>query len=259
MVLEGKTIVIAGAGPGLGAEIAKCALRDGANVVLGARNEERLAKLAEQLDPGSERVAYRPTDITDDSNCQGLCREGVARFGGVDGLVQVAALDAIFGSILEAPDEQWQDSFRVNVLGPVKLVRAVAPVLEERGGGSIVLIGSQAFAVPQTPQAAYGAAKGGLNSAMYFMAKELGPHRIRVNTVVPTWMWGPPAQAYAKGEAERRGISEDAVIQEITANFCIPEIPKDDDVAEAVVFLASDRARLITGQHLMVNSGQLMT
>ncbi len=94
---------------------------------------------------------------------------------------------------------------------------------------------------------------------MYFMAKELGPDRIRVNTVVPTWMWGPAAESFIKAEAERRGISETLMIQEITANFCIPEIPKDDDVAEAVVFLASDRARLITGQYLMINSGQLMT
>ena len=91
------------------------------------------------------------------------------------------------------------------------------------------------------------------------MAKELGPHHIRVNTVVPTWMWGPPVEGYVKGEAERRGVSTDEVIAEITSGFCIPEIPADEDVAEAVVFLASDRARMITGQYLMVNSGELMT
>ena len=84
-------------------------------------------------------------------------------------------------------------------------------------------------------------------------------HRIRVNTVVPTWMWGPPVEGYVKAEAEQRGISVDAVVQEITDRFCIPEIPADEDVAEAVVFLASDRARMITGQYLMVNSGELMT
>ena len=130
--------------------------------------------------------------------------------------------------------------------------------MKAQGGGSIVLIGSQSSFLPQVSQLSYASSKGALMTAMTFLAKELGPDRIRVNTVVPTWMWGPAVEGYVNGEAERRGVAVDEVIQEITANMCIPEIPKDDDVAEAVVFLASDRARVITGQHLMVNSGELM-
>ena len=70
---------------------------------------------------------------------------------------------------------------------------------------------------------------------------------------------GPPVEGYVEGEAQRRGVSKEDVIAEITSQFCIPEIPADEDVAEAVVFLASDRARMITGQYLLVNSGELMT
>ena len=72
-------------------------------------------------------------------------------------------------------------------------------------------------------------------------------------------MWGPPVEGFVASEAKRRGVSQETVIGEITSGMCIPEIPKDDDVAEAVVFLCSDRARMITGQYLMVNSGELMT
>ena len=111
---------------------------------------------------------------------------------------------------------------------------------------------------PQTPQVAYGASKGGLQSAMYYMAKELGPDRIRVNMVVPTWMWGPPVQAYVKMMAKQQGRTEDEIVGDITANMPLGEIPADGDVAEAILFFASDRARMITGQRLLVNAGELM-
>ncbi len=80
---------------------------------------------------------------------------------------------------------------------------------------------------------------------------------IRVNAVIPTWMWGPPVQMYVDWQAGERGIPSEEVIGEITANMSIPEIPADEDVAEAVVWLCSDRARMITGQSLMVNAGEL--
>jgi NAD(P)-dependent dehydrogenase (short-subunit alcohol dehydrogenase family) len=143
-------------------------------------------------------------------------------------------------------------------MGPVHLVRAIAPKLRASGGGSVVLIGSQSSSFPQVMQIAYAAAKGALISAMYYMAKELGPDKIRVNTVVPTWMWGPPVQGYVKMTAEQQGVSEADVVAGITANMPLGEIPADEDVAESVVFLLSDRARMITGQSLYVNAGELM-
>ena len=134
----------------------------------------------------------------------------------------------------------------------------MAPVMKSGGGGAIVLTGSQAMLLPQTPQMAYGASKGGLLSAMYYMAKELGPDRIRVNMVVPTWMWGPPVEAYVKMTAKQQGRTEDEIVSGITASMPLGEIPSDGDVAEAILFFASDRSRMITGQRLLVNAGELM-
>ncbi len=258
MILKGKTVVVCGVGPGLGREVAEKALRDGARVVLAARTAAKLETLAKELDPSGESVACVPTDLTDQGQCDALAVAAVERFGGIDALVQVAALDAVFGSLADAPLEDFERTFDTNVLGPVRLARAVAPVMKMGGGGSIVLVGSQAMLHPQTPQVAYGTSKGGLLSAMYYMAKELGPDKIRVNMVVPTWMWGPPVEAYIKMSAKQRGCSEDDVIGEITASMPLGEIPADDDVAEAIIFFASDRARMITGQRLLVNAGELM-
>ena len=258
MILAGKTVVVCGVGPGLGREIVAACLRDGANVVLAARTAAKIEAAAKELDPSGESVACVPTDVTDEAQCEELVRAAVERFGALDAVVQVAALDALFGSLEESALEDWRRAFDTNVLGPAQLARAAAPLMREHGGGSIVLIGSQAMLQPQTPQIAYGASKGALLSAMYYMAKELGPDRIRVNMVIPTWMWGPPVEAYVKMTAKAQGRTEEEVIADITANMPLGEIPADEDVAEAVVFLASDRARMITGQSLLVNAGELM-
>ena len=258
MILQGKTVVVSGVGPGLGREVVSISLRDGANVVMAARGADRLASLARELDPSGERTAAIATDITDADQCAALMSGAVDRFGAVHGLVQVAALDALFGGVTNTPDEDWMASFNVNVLGPVHLVRALAPELERQGGGSVVFIGSQSMYVAQVMQIAYASAKAALMSAMYYMAKELGPKRIRVNTVVPTWMWGPPVQGYVNMVAQQQGIPVADVIGGITSKMALGEIPADEDVAECVAFLLSDRARMITGQSLLVNAGEFM-
>ncbi|MFP8873737.1 MAG: SDR family oxidoreductase [Myxococcota bacterium] len=259
MIVEGKTVVVTGVGPGLGREVATCALRDGANVVIGARTAEKLEKISGELDPSGERIAHCRTDITDAASCQALMQTAVDRFGGVDAIVQVAALDTLFGSLQSTSLEDWQASMNTNVIGTLQLVKAAVEPLKKRGGGSIVLIGSQSmWDPPPMPQIAYASAKGALVSAMLHITRELGPERIRINMVIPTWMWGPPVQGYVKWQSQERGVEEDEIVGEITAKMPLGEIPADEDVAEAVIFFCSDRARMITGQTLLVNAGELL-
>ena len=258
MILQGKTIVVSGVGPGLGKEVVTLALRDGANVVLAARGVDRLNAVAKELDASGTRTLAVPTDITDADQCAALIKGAADRFGGVHGLVQVAALDTLFGGVTDTSDNDWLASFNVNVLGPVHLVRSITPELERQGGGAVVFIGSQSSFMAQVMQIAYAAAKGALNSAMFYMAKELGPKRIRVNTVVPTWMWGPPVEGYVNMVSQQQNVPVEQVIGGITANMPLGEIPADEDVAECVAFLLSDRARMITGQSILVNAGEFM-
>jgi NAD(P)-dependent dehydrogenase (short-subunit alcohol dehydrogenase family) len=259
VIVEGKTIVVTGVGPGLGREVAGCALRDGANVVIGARTAEKLEKISGELDPSGERIAHVPTDITDAESCQALMQTAADRFGGIDAIVQVAALDTLFGSLQSTSVEDWQASMNTNVIGTLQLVKAAVEPLKKRGGGSIVLIGSQSmWDPPPMPQIAYASAKGALVSAMLHITQELGPEGIRINMVIPTWMWGPPVQGYVKWQSQERGIGEDEIVGEITAKMPLGEIPADEDVAEACIFFCSDRARMITGQTLLVNAGELL-
>lgn len=257
MILRDKTVAVVGAGVGLGGEVARLAVRDGARVVLAARNAERLGKLARELDATGERVASCPMDVTDPDQLARLTALARERFGGLDALVQVAALDTLFGGVHDTSEEDWARAFRTNVVAPAQMVRVAAEGMKERGG-AIVLIGSQSMYWPQVMQMAYAASKAALESAMRYMAKELGPLGIRVNMVVPTWMWGPPVESYVRALAAKRKVSEEEIIAGITAGMPLKRIPGDEDVAEAVVFFCSDRARMITGQALMVNSGELM-
>jgi NAD(P)-dependent dehydrogenase (short-subunit alcohol dehydrogenase family) len=259
MILEGKTVVVTGVGPGLGGEMAKIVLRDGGNVVLAARTASKLETFAAELDPSGKRVAQLATDIGNAEQCQALARLALDRFGAVDGVVQVAAYDGFMAGLAGTGDDDWTAVLGTNVIGTMHVVSAMAEAMGDRGG-SIVLIGSQSSVLPPVvEQIAYAASKGALHSAMFHLASELGPRKIRVNTVVPTWMWGPPVQMYVQWQMAERNLTEDEAIAEITRNMPLGEIPADEDVAESAAFLCSDRARMITGQTLYVNSGEFMT
>ncbi|MEV3968117.1 SDR family oxidoreductase [Streptomyces sp. NPDC050698] len=258
-LLAGKTVVVSGVGAGLGRQVAAAVVRDGGRAVLGARTRTSLAKAAAEFDPGGARTAFRATDICDEAQCEALAEVARERFGGIDAVVHVAALDSCFGGLEDADFASWRTVLEVNLLGTLRMTRACLPSLKVRGG-SVVFVGTQsAVAAPsQVRQAAYAASKGALTSAMYSLARELGSYRIRVNTVLPGWMWGPPVRAYVRYAAQSEGVPEATVLERLTGRMALPELASDADVADAAVFLASDRARSITGQSLLVNAGELM-
>jgi len=256
-LLEGRTMVVSGVGPGLGREIAAIAVREGANVVMGARREANLRSAAEEIDATGEQVAWRRTDITSAEDCDALVATAVERFGRVDAVVNCAALDTVFGGLEDADFDQWRAALETNLIGSLQVCKSAIPALKERGG-AVVFVGSQAMYLPQLAQPAYAASKAGLLSATYYLAKELGPHKIRVNTIVPSWMWGPPVEGYVKYMSDTQGVPATEVIGGITKDMPLGEIPADDDIAEVVVFFASERARMVTGQSLLVNAGELM-
>lgn len=256
--MDGKTVLVVGVGPGLGTEIARVAHRDGASVFLAARREDNLRAVAEQLDPAGGRVGFCATDITDAEQLAALMTAVEDRYGGLDGLAICASADSGMGGIEATTDEQWRQTFEVNVFATAATVKAAVPLLK-RQGGSIVFVGSQQWIYParDVPQLVYGASKGAGVSMMYGLVPELGAYKIRVNTVVPSWMWGPNVGLYVSWQAGVQGRSEEEIRAELDAKFALGEMATDRDVAEAVGFFLSDRARSITGQTLLVNAGEL--
>jgi NAD(P)-dependent dehydrogenase (short-subunit alcohol dehydrogenase family) len=255
-MLDDKRIIITGVGTGLGKEVVRQCLEDGARVTIGARTLANLEAVAAELDPGGERVEVVATDISKVEDCKAIVARARARFGGVDGLVQVAAYEMAWGGVGDADFTHWRRAFDINVVACMELIRAVRPAMLAAGGGSVVLIGSQSMYEEQLPQMGYSASKGALQSAMYYLAKDLGPENIRVNMVVPSWMWGPPVQSYVAMLAKGENVPEDVIVGRIANSIPLGRIVPDEDVANAVAFFASDRARMISGQTLMVNGGE---
>ncbi len=258
MNLEGKTVLVTGVGAGLGRECATSALRDGANVVLAARTADTLASTAAELDPSGKRVATHVTDITDAESCTGLVEVALERFGSVDALIQVAAYENVWGGLYDLKFESWRKAFETNVIGALTVIRPVAEAMKAGGGGSVVLIGSQSMFQPALPQSGYAASKGALLSTMYYLCDELGPDNIRCNMVIPSWMWGPNVELYVTGTASSQGRPEEEVLTDIVGKFPLRRMTEDGEVADVAAFFASDHAKAVTGQYLLVNSGELL-
>ena len=255
-LLDGRVVVVSGAGPGLGRETAAAALREGARVVLGDLEPERAEAIRAELDPSGARSLAAPLDITSEDACRALVAAAGARFGAIDGLVHVAAFDTAVGGLLEGGLEDWDRSAEVNVKGTLRMTRAAVPLLRVRGG-SIVVISSIAAFRPRLEvlRFAYGASKGALFTAARYLARELGPLGIRINTIAPGWKWGPVLEQWTREEAARRGISFDEMLAGMQAEVALRRLASDADIANSIVFFLSDLSSRVTGQCLVVDGG----
>ena len=257
MLLEDHVCVVCGVGLGLGRQIAVQAARHGASVVLAARRQAVLDAIADEVEASGGRSLVVPTDITDAVQCDNLARQAVAEFGRIDSLVNNVFAADQFKTFRRADLDDWRQLAEVNLFGPLQVTQAVIPHMQERGGGSIVFINSMVVRKPRAQEGGYTVAKGGLLSAARLLALELGRFRIRVNSVLPGWMWGPQVEQYVKFLAQHRGVSEQDVIDDITRSIPLGSIPTDEEVAGAVIFLMSDLASAVTGQSVDVNGGEV--
>lgn len=259
MILENKVSIISGIGPGLGQELAYAFAREGSDVVLAARTESKLQQVAEEIArlwPG-RRTLICPTDISDPAQTARLVEATIAEFGRIDCLVNSAYLPPPFTMFEDADFDAWRSSFDITVFGTLQLTQQVIPHMKSNGGGSIVFVNSMIQKKTIPTQSGYATSKGALTVAARMLAKELGPLGIRVNSTFMGWMWGPPVESYVD-YAVSTGQDRDAVIADITKDIPLGIIPDDADCANAVAFLASDLARVITGAELDVNGGEMM-
>ncbi|MEU9407829.1 oxidoreductase [Streptomyces sp. NPDC048281] len=254
--LAGRTVVVTGAGRGIGLAVVEAFLAAGARVVAGSR--QRTDALDDHVKQGAELTVVE-VDLATPDGPAALVAEAVALHGGVDVLVNnVGAVRPRVDGFLGMTDEDWEWTFTVNLMAAVRTTRAALPHLLATGAGRIVTVSSVNARLPDPLVIDYGAAKAALTNFCKALSKEVGPRGVRVNTIGPgpveTALWqgagGVAATVGRSRGVDPREVARGAAGQSVTGRFTRPE-----EVADLVVYLAGPRAANITGADFVVDGG----
>lgn len=250
--LRDKVAFIAGSSRGIGLAVAQAFLREGANVAISGRNPGPLDQAGELLtaEAGRDRVLAVLGDMTREAELDRALGLVEATFGGLDAVVaNVGSGTALSGWDL-SPDD-WQAALTANLLGSMALARKAVSRLIARGGGSITFISSIAGVEAINAPMGYSAAKAAVLSAMKSLSRLVGPQGVRVNAVAPGNVLFPG------GSWERKLMEREDFFKEyIRTEVPLQRFGRPEEIADAVVFLASERASFITGACLVVDGGQ---
>jgi 3-oxoacyl-[acyl-carrier protein] reductase len=244
-LLAGRTVVVtAAAGTGIGSAVARKAVEEGATVLISDFHERRLGETADRL---ATETGTRPDtqvcDVTVEADVQGLVDAAAERLGGIDVMVNNAGLGGS-APIVEMTDEQWSRVLDVTLTGTFRCTRAVLRHMIDRGSGVIVNNASVLGWRAQAEQAHYAAAKAGVMALTRSTAIEAAPHGIRVNAVAPSLAMHP---FLAK-------VTTDELLAELTEREAFGRYAEPWEIANVMVFLASDYSSYLTGEVVSVSS-----
>ncbi|MCF7936633.1 MAG: SDR family oxidoreductase [Synergistales bacterium] len=244
--LEGKVAVVTGAASGIGRGCARFLAETGASVVLADINRSDGEAAVSEL---GKAARFVECDVTSADSCRRMAETVGNAFGGVDILVNCAGVIRR-QSVVDLEEKDWDISLDVTLKGVYMVSRFVVPLLERRGGGSIINIGS-GWGISGGPKAAaYCAAKGGVVNLTRAMCIDHGPQNIRVNCVSP----GDVDTPLLREEGRQLGMDEQEWLKE-SADRPIARLGRPEDIARAVYFLASDLSQWVSGANLVVDGG----
>jgi NAD(P)-dependent dehydrogenase (short-subunit alcohol dehydrogenase family) len=248
--LNGKVAIVTGGGGGIGGATARALAREGASVLVVDVNEEAAAAVAGGIrDAGGVAENFR-ADLSEEQDVEAVMAEVVKRFGRLDVLHNNAALtDSDFLSadtaVTELSLEVWQRTLAVNLTSQMLMCKHAVPIMADQGGGSIINMSSGASLKGDRTRTAYGVSKAGVNALTMYVATSHGKKGIRANTILPGLVITDAVRAHLKEE----------MLASLSKATLTPSVGQPEDIADVVVFLASDESRYITGQMLAVDGG----
>ena len=244
--LDGRIAVVSGASRNIGLEISRALLSAGAHVVMIARDPDRLQAAREDVEgTAGGSVTTRACDISRGADADDLVRWLTSEFGQVDVLVNNAhATGNRAAPVLEIAAEDWAATLATNVLAPYQLCAGLIPAMVAGRGGSVINMLTGAAFRPASRAMAYGASKAALWSMTQYLAKECAP-KVRVNAVVPGFV-----------QSDTGGPSGADLLPRYLPEIALGRVGRPDEIAPAVVFLASDASSYMTGSIMWVNGGR---
>ena len=255
--LKGKVAIVTGPAKGMGAAISLALAREGVDLCLAGRDMAAIAPVTKEARSFGRNVTEVKCDVTRPAEVDALVKKALAAFGGrIDILVNVAGgRGPLETTAWETTPEQFDDIVELNMKGCYLTMRAVTPTMQKQRSGKIVNIGGTFGLRGRALRMAYSASKWGLRGITKAFALELGPYGINVNNVCPGMVDGPRFRKVCEEMAKRLGISLAEAMRKHAEEYALKRVSTDEDVANAVLFFASDASRQITGQDIAVDGG----
>ncbi len=254
--LAGKTALIAASSQGLGYGIAEQLVREGANVMISGRDEEKLKqKVIELQAAGPGKAAYQKTDITDAQEVKRLIAKTAEAFGGIHILVNNAGGPPA-GSFEELTDEQWQNAFELNLLSYVRLIREALPYLKEQGG-KILNIASSSIKEPIPGLILSNTFRTGIVGLAKTLASELAPYNILINTIAPGRIATDRVKHLDQVNAEKQGVARETIEEQVKGEIPLKRYGTPEEFGKVAAFLVSDANTYMTGSAFLVDGGMV--
>jgi 3-oxoacyl-[acyl-carrier protein] reductase len=260
--LAGRACAVTGASRGIGRETALQLCAEGANVLLVARDEQRLREVQEEADGAGRKAggkaAVLALDVTVDDAGERILAAATESFGGLDALVNNAG-HASWRDLDEVPDEDWRAQYEINVMAPLRAMRAAAPAMAERGWGRIVNVCSTAGKRPSAAMPEYSVAKAAELSLSRLFADRYAPQGVLVNAICPgpteSEMWMAPGGLLDQSQAMTGAASRAEALEAAGSKRPIGRLADAAEIAGAIIFLCSERASYVSGAAWSVDGG----
>ena len=248
--LRGKVAIVTGGGGGIGGATARALAREGAAVLVVDINEDAARATVDTIAGAGGRAAQFQADLSDEGQVRAAVGAATSQFGGLDVLHNNAALtDSDFltedKAVTELSVDVWERTMEVNLRSQMLMCKHGVPEMVKRGGGSIINMSSGASLKGDRTRTAYGVSKAGVNALTMYVATSHGKKGIRVNTILPGLIITDAVRAHL----------DEKILASLSKATLTPSVGQPEDIADVVVFLASDESRYITGQMIPVDGG----
>lgn len=264
MLLEGKTAVVTGIGPGMGRDISLGLAAEGADIVMVGRSDRHMPSVGAEIEALGRKVWQIQADVANPEDCARVGETVSKEVGALDILVNSAFHAGRMEPFATADLTKWRRPMEINLYGTLQLTQSLLPALRragsERGDARVVMVNTMSVHHIEPNHGSYAASKAALGAATKTLALELGADNIRVNAVHPGYIWGDSVRIYFEMQAADRadGSTWEDVYAERAAETALGYLPHSSEIAGAVVFFASPLARCVTGAALPVNAGHWM-